>query len=129
MSKTITNFLIDVVLLLLTVSLVWSSVILRFVFPPAGAADGWTLWGGSYQQWSDIQFALLATICLSILLHVMMHWSWVCGVVVARVLKRPPQARLDDGTRTLYGVGLLIVLINVVGLLVAWASLSIQGPA
>ena len=56
----------------------------------------------------------------------MFHWSWVCNVLAARFGGR--KARVDDGMQTIYGVGLLIVLLNVIGITVAAAVLTIRGP-
>jgi hypothetical protein len=59
----------------------------------------------------------------------MLHWSWVCGVLASRASRWLGRTvRLDDGARTLYGVGLLILLLHVVGVCVAAAALSIQAP-
>jgi hypothetical protein len=114
-------------LLVMFVALCAAAVIIRFVFPPGPAAKGWTLWGLDYDAWSGIQFALLATLAVGILVHVMLHWSWVCNVAVSR-LARDKRARVDDGLQTIYGVGLLIVLLNVIGITVATAMLTIKGP-
>jgi hypothetical protein len=127
MSRTPLNFLLDSLLLAAFAVLVWSSVVVRFVFPPGTSAAGWLLWGLSYDQWISLQFAMVAILALGVLLHVMMHWNWVCGFVAAR-LARGKKAKLDDGTQTLYGVGLLIVIFNVLGLAIAAAALSIHGP-
>ena len=59
----------------------------------------------------------------------MMHWSWVCGVVITKLLRRSArEANVDDGSRTLWGVGMLIVLVNLIGSLVGLAYLMIQSP-
>jgi hypothetical protein len=58
----------------------------------------------------------------------MFHWSWVCHVLASR-LSRDKRSRVDDGMQTIYGVGLLIVLLNVIGITVAVAMLTIKGPA
>jgi hypothetical protein len=81
----------------------------------------------SYDQWTSLQFAMVAVLALGVLIHVMLHWSWVCGVVATRVA-RNKQAKFDDGTQTLYGVGLLLVIFNLLGLAIAAAALSIQSP-
>ena len=128
-SRTTFNFLLDTVLLVITSALLFTGAVLRFVFPAPTSASGWTLWGQDYDAWSSFQFVLLAIIAMAILLHVMMHWSWVCGVVVTRLLRRPARAaNIDDGSRTLWGVGMLIVLVNLIGSLVGVAYLMIQSP-
>ena len=129
MSRTAINFLVDVVLLVIFLTLLWTAVVLRFVFPPGAVSAGWSLWGRSFDDWVQIQFVVLTLFALTVLLHVMLHWSWVCGVVTTRLSRwRGSSFRLDEGTQTLYGVGLLIVAVNIVGLLIAWAALSIQTP-
>lgn len=127
MSRTVLNFLLDSLLLAAFAVLVWSAVVVRFVFPPGTSAGGWLLWGLGYDQWVSLQFAMVAILALGVLIHVMLHWTWVCGFVAAR-LGRGKKAKLDDGTQTLYGVGLLIVIVNILGLAIAAAALSVQGP-
>ena len=127
MSRSVFNLLLDTVLLVAFSILAWSAVVVRFVFPPGPDARGWLLWGLDYDQWATIQFGMIAILALGILLHVMLHWSWVCGILAAK-LSRNKKAKIDDGTQTLYGVGLLIVLLNLLGLAIAVAALSIRGP-
>jgi hypothetical protein len=129
MSRTIVNFVLDAFLLLACVSLLFTAAVLRFVFPAPSLARGWRLWGSDYDAWSNLQFALVSVIGLAVLLHVTLHWSWVTGVVVTRLLGRPArQAKADTGTHTLWGVAMLIVVVNLLGTLVAMASLMIQRP-
>lgn len=127
MSRSVFNLLLDTVLLIAFSVLVWSAVVVRFVFPPGPDARGWLLWGLDYDQWATIQFGMIAILALGILLHVMLHWSWVCGILAAK-LSRNKKTKIDDGTQTLYGVGLLIVLLNLLGLAIAAAAISIHSP-
>ena len=128
-SRTDVNFLLDLALLVVFLLLASVSVVVRFVFPAGTAATGWTLAGRGYDDWSALQFALLSLLAFGVLLHLMMHWSWVCGVVASRLSRwRGKPIRFDDGEQTLYGVGLLIVVVNVVGLLIAAAALMIRAP-
>jgi hypothetical protein len=125
MSRTVINFLLDTTLLVTFCALIFTSVIVRFIFPPGPDARGWLLWGLSYDQWATVQFVAVAFLALGILLHVMLHWSWICGVIATRTA-RDKKVRIDEGTQTLYGVALLIVLLNVLGLAIAIAALSVR---
>jgi len=122
------NLLLDIALLVVFVALCYAAVVVRFVFPPGPSAAGWTLWGFDYDAWNGIQFGLLALLAGGILVHVMFHWSWVCTMLASR-LTGDRKARVDDGLQTIYGVGLLIVLLNIVGFAVAAAVLTIKGPS
>lgn len=126
MSRTMVNFLLDATLLLVVTAVVAVGLVVQFVFPPGTSANGWTLWGWSYNAWSRLQFGLVSLLTLGVLVHVMLHWSWVCGVVVSKLLRQKRQPQLDDGNRTLYGVATLIVLLGVIGVIVAAANLAIQ---
>lgn len=126
MSRAMINFVLDTTLLVAFLLLTWCSVVVRFVFPPGPDAKGWTLWGASYDQWAGIQFGLVATLALGFLIHVMLHWNWVCGMVSSRIAGG--KGKVDDGLQTVYGVGLLIVVFNIVGAGIAAAALTIQGP-
>jgi len=114
-------------LLVLFMAVCFAAVVVRFVFPPGPAAGGWTLWGHDYDAWGGIQFALVAILAGGILVHVMLHWSWVCNVIASRVAGRG--SRVDDGLQTIYGVGLLIGLLVSVGAALAVAVLTVKGPA
>jgi len=130
-SRTVVNFCLDTFLLAVFLLLCWSTVIIRYVFPPATKTAGWTLWGMDYLVWTDIQFFLLCVMASGVLLHVMLHWSWVCGVVSSRLRSRNHQTASSvqyTSSRTLWGVGLLIVIFNILGFAIAAAAFSIQGP-
>lgn len=131
-SKTDVNLCLDAVLLTVFLTLCWSSVVVRYVFPSALRMEGWSLWGLDYLTWTDIQFGCLCLMASCVLLHVMLHWPWVCGVIANWRRKRRGETaatKLNSGTRTLWGVGFLIVILNVLGLGIAVAALTIQGPA
>lgn len=127
---TIINFWLDAALAVQFLAALWTAFVTRFVFPPPTSAAGWTLWGFTYNQWSELTFVLLCGFGLGVLVHVMLHWSWVCGVAASKLLawKRGPRRALEDGERTLLGVGLVVVILNVLGGALAYATLTVQGP-
>jgi hypothetical protein len=130
LSRTVVNFWLDATMLVVFVLMVWAAAIVRFVFPPAVAAREWTLWSWNIDQWIGFQYATTCVFTFLIILHLMLHWTWICGVITSRLLRRSDGRKhaADDGTRTLWGVGLLIVLLHLMGLGIALAVLTIQGP-
>jgi hypothetical protein len=128
MSRAWINFWLDFILLVLFSGLMAVSVIVRFIFPPVVYAQGWVLWGGTLWNWMNIQFSLVAALTLGIMLHVMLHWSWICGLIAAK-LKRDKKSKVDDGLQTIYGVGFLIVLLSLIGFALAYAKLTIVPPS
>jgi uncharacterized membrane protein len=96
---------------------------LQVVFPAPTAAAGWELWGLSYNQWHDAEFFSLCLFALLVLVHVMLHWNWVCSVMDTQVLRK---SRPDEGMQTIYGVATRIgLLMIVVGAIIA-AILSVK---
>ena len=130
MSRTAVNFLLDTLLLIVFSCLVATSVIVRFVFPPGTQAQRWSLWGHDYDAWTGLQFNILALLALGIVLHLMLHWNWVCGVAANRLSKWFGRSvRIDEASQTVYGVGLLVVLFTMIGLVAAAASLQVKSGA
>lgn len=129
MSRSTINFLLDGILLIGFALLMGIQLILHFVFPPGTQAVGWVLWGLNRDQWSTAGFLGSAVFALGILVHVMLHWSWVCGFVTARLARRRGRpVVLTDGARTLVGVCLLVSVFTVVGAIIAAAYLTVQSP-
>ena len=128
--QTIINFWLDVALLFIFLALVWVSIIVRFIFPPAGAAAGYSIWNLRLNQWMEVQFGILAAFFFGIILHLMLHWPWVCGIIGGRLFRtRDGKKRvMDDGQRTIFGVGLMIVLLNIMGIGIALAELAKESP-
>ncbi|MFM7166372.1 MAG: DUF4405 domain-containing protein [Planctomycetaceae bacterium] len=125
-SRTLVNFVLDLALMLLFTALSIVAVIVQFVFPPGVSAKGWHLWGLNYGQWCGLQFGLLSTLGFGIVVHVMLHWTWVCSVLARQILGQKDVP--DNGLRTVYGVALLIGLLLSGAILTGIAMLSIQMP-
>ena len=128
-SWPILNLTLDALLLVLLVIELALAVIVRFAFPPGTSAGGWRLWGAGYDDWAQARDAVLAGFTAAVVVHVMWHWTWVCGVIGARFRSGDARTVKDDGSWTLWGVILLIGVLHVVGLSLLAATLSIQRPA
>lgn len=120
LSKTMFNFWLDVCLLIVFLLLCWISAVLQFVFPAGANAEGWILWGADIVAWQNFQFATFCVFAGGIILHLMLHWSWICGVLNKQIFGRT--VIKGDGTDTLIGVGLIAVVLHVlaIGVMVAW---------
>lgn len=121
--STLINFWLDALLLILFMVQAWIFAVLYAVFP-RGAGREWTIWGGNTADWFDALFVTFCVFSAAIVVHVMFHWGWICGVVSTRILRR--KAGRDDGSQTLIGVGLIVVLIHVLmaGILAARVGLT-----
>lgn len=125
-SMAVVNFCLDACLLAMITFYGWVSVMLRIVFPAPTAAQGWTLWGWTFDQWWDFQFGTLCAFAIAVLVHVMLHWNWVCSVLTAQILKT--RQRLDDSMQTIYGVGTLVVLLHLIAAGVIAALYCVHRP-
>lgn len=121
--SAIINFWLDVALLVLFLVQAWMFAVLHVVFP-RGAGPQYRIWGLTPLDWSESLFATFCIFAVAIVLHVMFHWAWICGIVTTRILHQ--KARKDDGSHTLIGVGLGVLLIHllVIGILVAKVSMT-----
>ncbi len=128
MSRTLINFFLDTFLAIVLMVLIWLTFTLQVAFPPPTAAAGWTLWGLSYNAWSRIQFGAFCVLVGGVLVHIILHWTWVCAVIAKQFFGKKPKTQ-DDGTLTLYGVGTLVVLFNLLGAALAAAYFAVQSPA
>ena len=120
--STIINFWLDVILLVLFMVQAWMFAVLHVTFP-RGAGSDWKIWGATPLDWSEALFLTFCVFSAAIVLHVMFHWAWICGVVATKFLGRKPGK--DDGSHTLIGVGLLVLLVHIliIGILVTKVGL------
>jgi hypothetical protein len=125
-SKSTVNFWLDAALAVVFVVLMTVSTVVRCVFPSPTAAAGWTLWGYDYDQWLRGQFLVLCTLGVGVVLHVMLHWSWVCGMLTRG--KSKSSLRTDNGVQTIVGVLFLAAALHVIGAVVLAGMVCIVRP-
>ena len=130
LNRAAINFLVDCLLLVVLVSVLALSAMVEFVFPSGTKAAGWALWGLGYDGWSRVRAAALGFFVLCVLLHLILHWTWICGFVVSRFARRPGQSTKlpPDGIRTLYGVSLLIGILTLICTFVGIAKFAVVAP-
>jgi len=124
--RTLVNFVLDLAIMVLFTALSIVAAIVQFVLPPGVSAKGWHLWGLNYGQWCGLQFGLLSTLRFSVVVHVMLHWTWVCSALPRQILGQ--KGVPDYGLRPVCGVALLIGLLLSGAILRGIAMLGIQMP-
>ena len=131
MKRNTLNLVIDVVTLLNLLFLVVSGYLMEFTLPPReGAGVQRTLWGLDRHDWGDWHFWAAVLFVVLMLLHVALHWKWVCATI-GRMVQRADQrhAVAPLAARNVYGgVFLTSVLALVVGF-VWWADASVVEEA
>lgn len=125
-SRVLLNFWLDALLLANVVVIGWVSAILHIVFPAPTNADGWILWGLTYDQWRDIQSTALCVCALLALEHLVLHWNWVCCTLATRILRA--KTRPDEGVQALYGVGTFIGIMAFIFGSVVIAMMCVKQP-
>jgi hypothetical protein len=93
MKRTTVNFIIDFVAFLDLLALAFTGFIMRFILPPGSAGHGQGFRGGrpateakyllsmDRHQWGDIHFYLAVIFAVLMLIHIILHWTWIKGYV------------------------------------------------
>jgi len=115
MRRNTLNFLIDAGLMLLMFGMIGTGLVMRFMLPPGtGGRHGEahrTLWGLGRHDWGDIHFWLAGAVAALLLVHVALHWAWVCGTARRfTACGEAPTGALTSRRRNLYGAGFLVLL-------------------
>jgi hypothetical protein len=126
MRKNTLNFIVDVLTLLAIMVMLGTGLIMKWPLPPGSGSRGLTLWGLGRHEWGDVHFWAAVALGTLLILHVALHWSWVCGTI-RRLVKGPRQPRgaLDNA----YGVVFLLVLIGFFTTLTLVANASVTSDA
>ena len=135
MKRVTLNFLIDLVSLLVMLGLAATGLIVRYVLPAGsgggGRGAGRTLWGLGRHDWGDVHWWLALAGVGLLVVHVALHWTWVCALVRRWVWSANggPVGRAAARRRLFAGVGLLAVAVAGLAGFVWYAQGSVQtGP-
>jgi hypothetical protein len=126
-SRVLLNFWVDAALLACVVFIGWVSAITYIAFPAPTKADGWTLWGLTFDRWHDLQSTAMCMCAIIALEHLVLHWNWVCSTIATRILRT--RNRPDEGLQSVYGVGTFIVVMLIIFAGMASAVLSVKRPS
>ncbi|HEX2970757.1 MAG TPA: DUF4405 domain-containing protein [Tepidisphaeraceae bacterium] len=112
MKRNTLNFLVDLVSGLVLLGIITTGLILRFVLPP-GSGRGRVLWIGNRHEWGDVHFWLAAAAGAVLLVHVALHWQWICVTAVRLFRRRKGEQAHPSGiSRNVAGAALVVGLIG-----------------
>jgi hypothetical protein len=126
-SRNVVNFVIDSFTLLAMLAMVATGLLMRFVLPPGSRGGrGLGLWGLTRHDWGDVHFWLSVALGGLLVIHLLLHWTWVCTVV--NTWLHPDRARrpaVSAARRCVLGVGFILVLAAVLVGFLGIASASV----
>ncbi len=129
MSRSTLNFFVDLLLASLFLFVLTVVGVVHLTFPPASQASGWTVWGWSYDTWSNAEFIAVALFAICVIVHLILHWTWVYGFVATRLARRfNTNASMTSSIKTLYGVMILIIVLTTLGGILLAAEFSAKAP-
>ena len=124
MKRNTLNFWIDLISLLVMFAIILTGFLIYYVLPPgcgSGGGKALTLWGMNRHEFGDIHFYLAVALIILMVLHVAIHWSWIC-TTLNKLLGVNSVSRGRDW----YGVGFLIILIILIIGSLYWAKTQVQ---
>lgn len=127
MKRNTWNFWIDFISLVVLVGLAMTGLLLVFVLPPGSrGGQGLTLWNYTRHDWGDIHLGLAVALLALILVHIWLHWSWVCCMVTG-LLVRQPSEMASVAQRAIYGLLFLVLLALLFGGGFLWVKSQVRG--
>lgn len=126
LTRAATNFLLDAVALVVLVGVLWTRIVAFWVVPErTGDAARVMLWGLDHRGWDQVNFWTTMGFAIVVLVHLILHWTWVSQFVHQRVKRfTGSKGVLDSGTQTVYGVGFMIAVFTIAGGLLAVAAVA-----
>lgn len=91
MKRGTLNFIVDLVSFIDLLGLAFTGFIMKYVLPPGsgghglgfrggrGAGEIKYLWSMTRHEWGDIHFYLAVLFVTLIVVHIILHWSWIKG--------------------------------------------------
>lgn len=74
MRKPEINFIVDSIAFFLFLFLISTGFLIYLVIPPA---SGLSVWGMGRHDWGEIHFWIALTFLLFMVIHFVLHWSWI----------------------------------------------------
>ncbi len=107
MKRNTLNFWIDLFTFVVLFAKIWTGLLVRYVLPPGqGRGRGLELWGLNRHEYGTVHFYLAIAMVVLVVIHVWLHWSWICNTIV-HLLK----IKIHSSRYARYGIISLLVAI------------------
>jgi hypothetical protein len=128
MKRTVLNLIVDSATALVIFGLIATGLVIRFALPP-GSGSVRALWGMVRHDWGNVHFWMAVSAAALLVVHVALHWSWVCTTVQHLVVCRSsPAGQPSVWARNLYGAGFLVLLVAIFVGFIWFADSSVVPP-
>ena len=111
MKRNTLNFLIDLVSALVLLGMIVTGLVMRFVLPP-GSGRARVLWTWGRHDWGDLHFWLAVAAGCLLLIHVALHWQWVCATLARMVRPHAQDTNLGPIGRNAAGAITVLLLVG-----------------
>jgi hypothetical protein len=110
------NFATDLFIAAIFLSIIGTGLVIRYVLP-AGSGHSRTLWSLGRHDWGDVHFWLAVAACVLALLHVALHWQWVCVTAsrLARADYKTPGGPARITRRAAAGISVIVLAVSLTG--------------
>ncbi|MGE5609727.1 MAG: DUF4405 domain-containing protein [Bacillota bacterium] len=127
MKRNTLNLFVDLLSALVVLGITATGLIVRFVLPP-GSGRGRILWTWDRHEWGNLHFWLAVAAGVLLLVHVTLHWQWIC-VTMLRLFRRSSEQQVYPRgiARNLAGVALVAGVIGLFGGFVWFAEANVKG--
>jgi hypothetical protein len=128
MNRNWLNLLVDVATALAALGLVFTGLLIYFVMPPGSGHGRLTLLGADRHVWGDVHFWIAIAVLALVLVHVALHWQWLCTMVCRMSVTKSKGGALAKARRNLAGLAAATAVVGLMGgaLLLARASLVVN---
>ncbi len=120
-TRTSINFGLDLVSLVVMIGLAATGGLIHFVLPP-GTGRFYALFAWNRHDIGQVHFYLAVAAIALLALHVLLHWTWICGIVGKGIGREAPSRK----TQITWGLALLLGIAIFLGGGLWWASIAVR---
>lgn len=112
MKRNTLNFAVDGLTLIGMLAMIATGVLLRYILPPGSrGGGGLSVWGWTRHDWGDLHFWAAVGLGVLLLVHVALHWKWVCITIQRWLQNRDERSRAPQfWRRSAFGLGFLAAM-------------------